>query len=277
MPCPSPAISSAHFSTVTEVLGLRASAEQMAMLTTRYHLARQYAPDKDDLEVACRSRMGLGYLARKARRVVGGDLDAQNLNFARRAYQDRANIEVTWLDARELHFGDSSFDLVLLYEALYYISGPERFLAEAQGVLRPTGKLLLVTVNCEWPGFSPSPCSVRYYSASELLAVVRGCGFIPQLYAAFPDHPNSFQQRMIATIRRAAVALHLIPKTMKGKERLKRLFYGPLSILGPELSEDHPPPADLVQLDASSPDPVPGYKVLYVVAEPANGEPKGNR
>jgi len=43
------------------------------MLVARYALARDRGAGKDILEVACGSGIGLGFLARQAKWVVGGD------------------------------------------------------------------------------------------------------------------------------------------------------------------------------------------------------------
>ena len=60
------------------------------------------------------------------------------------------------------------------------------------------------------------------------------------------------------------MALHLIPKTMKGKEFLKRIFFGKLIPLPPEIKDgmaEYTPPVPL-------PHDKPNfeYKVIYVVA-----------
>jgi hypothetical protein len=69
---------------------------------------------------------------------------------------------------------------------------------------------------------------------------------------------------MIATVRKAAVALHLIPKTMKGKELLKKIFYGRLQPLKQEIEEGvcvYTPPF-LLRSDVINHE----YKVIYSVA-----------
>jgi len=63
---------------------------------------------------------------------------------------------------------------------------------------------------------------------------------------------------------RAAVVLDLMPRTMKGKEILKRIFFAKLSPLPNEIEEgmcEYSPP---VSLPYNSPDDQ--YKVLYAVA-----------
>ena len=60
------------------------------------------------------------------------------------------------------------------------------------------------------------------------------------------------------------VSLHLIPKTMKGKEFLKRIFFGKLIPLPPEIkdgmSEFNPP------VSIAHDTPNFEYKVIYAVA-----------
>ena len=58
---------------ITETPGLKATQEQIARIYHRYHFARQFAKGKDVLEVACRSGIGLGYIAKVANKLVGGD------------------------------------------------------------------------------------------------------------------------------------------------------------------------------------------------------------
>ena len=61
------------YTTVTELPGSGATSEQLAMLYARYALAAGFSRGKDVVEVACGPGIGLGYLARWARRVVGGE------------------------------------------------------------------------------------------------------------------------------------------------------------------------------------------------------------
>jgi hypothetical protein len=89
------------------------------------------------------------------------------------------------LDAHELPFDEASFDVVLLFEAIYYLERPERFLEECRRVLRDGGVVMISSANPERVDFQPSPHSVRYYSARELGALLRDNGFEVELSAAF--------------------------------------------------------------------------------------------
>jgi len=261
------------FSGVTEVPGNAVTEEALSMLYTRYRFTVPSCEGKDVLEVACGSGQGLGYLAKTARRVVGGDYTRSLLDMARAHYRGR--LPLLQLDAQALPFRSSSFDIVLLYEAIYYLPRPERFLDECRRVLREKGVLVLCTVNKEWPDFNPSPFSTRYFTASELEAFLRAGNFHADLFMAFPSKTRSLRDALISWIKRTAVALHLIPKTMKGKAWLKRLFLGPLRPVPTEVHEGmaaYSEPVPIASCQACS-----GYKVLFAVARPFRSAPTGER
>jgi hypothetical protein len=52
---------------------------------------------------------------------------------------------------------------------------------------------------------------------------------------AFRTVASSASDRAVSIVKRAAVRLGFIPKTMKGKEALKRLFFGELTPFPAEL------------------------------------------
>lgn len=230
------------------------------MLAARYALAGLLCEARDTIEVGCGPGIGLGYLARRARRVVGGDFDEQLVRIARSHYGQR--VRLLRLDAQRLPFASASADLVILFEALYYLAQPERFVQEARRVLRPAGLLLISQVNPAWQGFNSSPYSVRYLTAPQLRELLASAGFEVELYAGFLADSTGWRGRALAAARRAAVALHLIPQTMKGKERLKRLLYGPLRPLPAELQD----PVEAFRPEpVPAGEPVPRFKVLYAV------------
>lgn len=255
------------YATVTELPGSGATAEQLAMLAARYQLAAALCTGRDVLEVACGPGIGLGLLARRARRVVGGDYDAQLVALAKAHYGRR--VPVIRFDARALPVRSESFDVVILFEALYYLERPEAFVQEARRVLRPQGMLVISTVNREWEGFNPSPYAHRYLGAAELRALLGAEGFAVEILAGFPDQPATRRDRIIALARRAAVAWHLVPPTMKGKAVLKRLAYGRLTPIPAELGNGAVPVAVPVQVEAGH--PARTYKVLYAVGRKAAG------
>ena len=250
------------FSTVTEVAGNRVTQDQLARLYHRYTFAAQFCDGMDVLEVACGTGQGLGYLAKKAKSVVGGDYTENLLRGAQQYYNGR--VPLLRLDAHALPFQNSSFDVVLLYEAIYYLAYPERFLVECRRVLRNKGILLICSVNKEWSDFNPSPYSVRYFSAIELSDLLRKHQFQVRMHAAFPVAAASLRDYLVSNIKRLAVTLRLIPKTMKGKELLKRLFLGSLSPLPSEVHKGmagYTPPVAISDTEACT-----RFKILFALA-----------
>jgi SAM-dependent methyltransferase len=231
------------------------------MAYTRYAYAGDFCRGKDVLDVACGVGQGLGYLARSARRVVGGDFSLRLVEMAQQHYGGR--IPVLRLDALSLPFGSATFDLILLYEAIYYLKSPQQFVRECKRVLRPGGHLLVCSVNRDWKDFNPSAFSTRYLTVSELAPLLASEGFETRILAAFPTTSYSMQHRLVSLLKRLAIKLHIMPKTMRGKELLKRLFLGRLHPAPAELSESVAPYCKPVMLADQA--EASRFKILFAV------------
>ena len=250
------------FTTVTEITGNKVTREQIERMYTRYRFAAELCENKDVLEVACGSGQGLGLLAKKAKRVLAGDIEEENLKLALRHYKDRPDIELKVMDAQQLALDNESFDVIILYEAIYYLAHPERFVQEAKRVLRKGGILLICIANKDCPSFNPSPYSHRYFSVPELFGLMKEKGFDNiTIFGSCPDENKNLKDKFISLLKRSAVRLHLIPRTMKGKECLKRIFMGKLEPLPSEILESayiYQPP---IALPVHAPNAE--YKVLF--------------
>jgi len=212
------------YSTVTEQPRQRATRGQLDMMATRYGWAARHAAGNDVLEAACGAGLGLGCLARTAVSVEAGDIDESNVRAAEAIYGGCSKIRVRKFDAGQLPYPDREFDLLLMLEAIYYLSDARAFLNEARRVLRRPGTLLISSVNAAWRGFNPSPGSTRYLMAQELREELGSAGFRVRLFTGYPD----LTPRAVAIIRRTAVKFGVVPRTMNGKIFLKRIFYGPV-------------------------------------------------
>lgn len=279
------------YSLITEAPGLKASQEQVARLYQRYHFARQFAEGQDVLEVACGSGIGLRYLAKVAKSVVGVDIDEKNVVLARKCYDlkderdkklrswedGRQNnegrprsleisdkISVDLMDAHALDFSGGSFDLVLLYEAVYYLQDSQKFVSEAERVLREDGALIICTVNKDWEDFHPSSFTHKYFSVPELYEILKNKFHKVEMYGGFPVDNKGIKNRVTSFIKRLAVNFNLIPGSLKARAYLKRIFMGKLIPLPDEVYEDMTPyeapvpiPVDKVNKD---------FKIIYAVA-----------
>jgi SAM-dependent methyltransferase len=257
-------VTTGDFSAVTEQAGSRATREQIAMISTRYRLAADLAAGRRVLEVACGPGRGLRLLRASARGVVGGDVTWHFLRDA--GARSAADIGLVQFDAIALPFADASFDLVILFEALYYLSDARRFVADAHRILAPGGTLLVCTANCEWDGFCGSAFAVRYFRGAELKEMLGQAGFQTEMLAGFPVRGAGLKSAVVAQLRRAAVRLNVVPATLSGREWLKRVFLGRLETLSADIENDGPR-EPLTAVPNGS--PVSGYKVLYAIGRKA--------
>lgn len=231
---PKPGDTNAHFAEVTEIAGQKISAEQLERTCNRYYWARQFVEGGDIVEAGCGAGQGLGYLAKHARSVVGGDISAEVMARAQATYGNTIDLKV--FDAASMPWPDSSFDAVLMFEAIYYLPDVDAFFDEVRRVLRPGGHLLIATANKDLYDFNPSPFSVRYYGVKELSELCDRHGFDSSFWGFVDIFQVSLRQRILRPVKSVAARFGLIPKTMGGKELLKKLFFGtmvemPASIL----------------------------------------------
>lgn len=250
------------YSIVTELPGSRASKEQVQRLVNRYQFAAGFCQDKDVLEIACGPGIGLGVLNSKARSLIAGDVDEELLAIARQTYPNQ--IDLRRIDAQELPFEENTLDVIILFEAIYYLEKPERFVQEARRVLRDNGTILVCNPNKDLPDFNPSPFSYRYFNAPEFRELFEPMGFEVTCCGDSPLEMSSRKSRAFSSLKRLAAKLHLIPKTMQGKVVLKRIVFGDLVVIPAKLSRE--------TIDPVVPTPIPNdapdlrHKVIFCAA-----------
>lgn len=209
---------------LTEVAGEEVSQEQVDRMVRRYAWAGAYCPGKDVIEVACGSGQGLGHLGRLARTLQAGDVSPELVATVKRIYGKEFPVQV--LDAHHLPFPDRSADVILLFEAIYYLHSPGGFVAECARVLRPGGRVLIATANKDLYDFNPSPHSHSYFGAAEFPGLFARHGFTVRLFGDTPIEAVSVRQRVLRPLKKLAVSLNLMPRTMTAKRLLKRLVFG---------------------------------------------------
>ena len=253
---------STDFLSVTELSGTEATEEQVDRISHRYGWAGRYCPDKDVVEVACGSGLGLGYLNKLARNVEAGDISQQMVDLAKAHYGN--SIKVGCFDAENMPWENASKDVVILFEAIYYLESFPDFLDECRRVLRPGGLVLIATANKDLSDFNPSPHSRTYYGVVELESVLRSKRFSTEYFGYISVSEVSLRQRVLRPVKRTAVKLGLMPKTMAGKKFLKKLVFGNLMELPAEITEQHvrsyvPPEKLDIEMNTT-------HKVVYCAA-----------
>jgi ArsR family transcriptional regulator len=137
-------------------------------------------PPLDVVDIGC----GDGYLAleaaRWARHVTGIDRSDDVLERAKALAERRQITNVDWRkgDLSRLPLRDASHDVALLSQSLHHASDPERALAEAVRVLRPSGRLLLMDLKAHDQSWVRARFGDRHlgFTANQLRELLEGAG-----------------------------------------------------------------------------------------------------
>lgn len=249
------------FSTVTERGGEWVSPAQLSRFLQRYSWAGELGVDKDILEVACGTGPGLGYLNSLAKSLIAGDISDEVLTVAKKHYGDRITIEN--FDATGTPCSDNSIDVVVIFEAIYYLPDFSKFLTEVKRVLRSGGILLIATANKDLPDFNPSPYAVKYYNPRELFEILNENGFKAEFFGGSPVATDSIIGRIYHALKKIAVKYRLVPSTMRGKKLLKLIFSGRLKKMPMELEPTGKAVEPLVPIGATE---NTQHQVIYCLA-----------
>ncbi|MFH0960559.1 MAG: methyltransferase domain-containing protein [Pseudomonadota bacterium] len=245
---------------VTELPGTEITREQLQRQVNRYHFAASHCKDKDVLELACGPGIGLGLLSECSRSLVAGDIDEKILEIAR----CNSSAECGLIDAQQLPFDDNSFDVVVLFEAIYYLKEPHQFVSECQRVLREGGCVIVCNPNKDLPDFNPSPFSYCYFNVIDFKKLFEPFDFSVECYGDTPIADSALINKVFSFAKRLAVRLKLMPTTMRGKKFLKRIVFGQLVGMPPDIGKAQDKPQPLKDLPDNSADNK--HKVIFCVA-----------
>jgi ArsR family transcriptional regulator len=137
-------------------------------------------PPLDMADIGC----GDGHLAieaaRWARHVTGVDRSDDVLERAKALAQRRQVTNVDWRkgDLSRLPLRDQSYDVALLSQSLHHASDPERALAEAVRILRPSGRLLVMDLKAHDQTWVRSRFGDRHlgFAPEQLRELLEGAG-----------------------------------------------------------------------------------------------------
>ena len=167
-------------------------------------------------------------------------------------------------DAQKMPIKDNSKDVVILFEAIYYLPEVEKFIKEAKRILRPKGIILIATANKDLYDFNPSPYSIKYFGVVELNNLFKVHGFDTEFYGNASVEGTSTIQKILRPVKKIAVTLHLVPQTMRAKKLLKRVVFGKLIKMPAEITRETAPYIEPVALSPNIPDKQ--HKVIYCIA-----------
>jgi ubiquinone/menaquinone biosynthesis C-methylase UbiE len=101
-------------------------------------------PDQNFLEIGCGSGAVSRDISEKHKiKVVGTDVDEDQIKSAKESARDLGNITFLTADATDLTFKDNSFDIIISINVLHHISNWMDALNEINRVLKVGGSLLL--------------------------------------------------------------------------------------------------------------------------------------
>ncbi len=231
-----------EFLEVTEKVGDPVTRIQLTDMYYRYRWAAEYSRGKRVFEAACGTGQGLGLLARYAGQLSAGDVAPAAVEIAERTYGGQIQISV--IDAHRLPQGDGEVDVVILFEAIYYLSSPDAFLRESARVLAPRGHVLLTMTNKDVRGFVPSVLSRTYLGVPELARLLARNGFVGKFsgYSRLEETP--LRQRLAQPLKLVAHRFGLLPRRMQGKALLRRLLFGRLLEMPADISSFAAPYAE---------------------------------
>jgi ubiquinone/menaquinone biosynthesis C-methylase UbiE len=132
----------------------------------RYTFAARLAAGKRVLDIGCGAGYGSAELAVAAKRVVGIDVAAEALDFARVHYR-KPNLVFEQASCTALPHAEASFDLVVAFEIIEHLNDWRTFLQEARRVLAAGGRFVVSTPNRLYYTESRGPSGANPYHVHE--------------------------------------------------------------------------------------------------------------
>lgn len=108
----------------------------------RYAFAADFAKEKVVLDIACGEGYGSNYLADIATQVIGIDIDAETIDFAKNKYK-KGNLTFYASSAIDIPLENHSVDVITSFETLEHLIEQDEMLNEFKRVLKPRGSLII--------------------------------------------------------------------------------------------------------------------------------------
>lgn len=158
----------------------------------RYSFAAKFAKDKNVLDIACGDGFGTYLLSKKAKSVVGTDIDSNTVNLAKAKYgSNNKNLSYAASDAvKFLSENKDKFDVIVSFETIEHLSEYKKFCELAYKALKKEGLFIVSTPNKElsvfFAGETFNPYHIHEFYPEELNQM---------LEKIFRSKPKIFLQR----------------------------------------------------------------------------------
>ena len=235
----------------TEVTGSYISKDQLYRMKQRYTWAASLIDSTDKcLELCCGSGQGINLLQAKAASLTAVDITESLTSQAQLVASPQTVIITSEAISFLENCKNSSFNKIVLFEAIYYIEDLSKLLNLIYDKLSEGGSLLLSSPNPLLSTFNRSHHSFFYPSSRESFGSLQ-CKFDSEKIIIYgvSFSSSSITAKVLRGIKRFAVRFNLIPRTMTAKRILKRIFTGKLVEMPASLSLDT---ASLLELRSMS-------------------------
>jgi ubiquinone/menaquinone biosynthesis C-methylase UbiE len=179
--------------------GERLTAEDQTLFRehmARYAFAKNLIKGGRVLDVACGRGFGSLSLAETAGEVIGLDLDAESIAYAKKRWYHQPNLRFQTGDALRLPFPDDSFDTVVSLETIEHLRDQRLFLREIRRVLKPKGRFIISTPDREVTRkilidtSYRNPFHLHEFSLEEFKSLLSSHFLIVGVYGQFLYHPS---------------------------------------------------------------------------------------
>lgn len=160
------------------------------------------------LDVGCGVGVFLARMRELGWQVIGVEADPKTARIAQQEFGLRA----IPISLEEAHLADESIDVVTMSHVIEHVRQPETLLREAWRVLKPGGRIVIVTPNVRslghrtfgacWQHLSP-PYHLQLFSASSLLSMASRAGFAPMTVRTSSRRAGETWKVSVQTVRRA--------------------------------------------------------------------------
>ncbi len=143
----------------------------------RYHFVENYINENDDvLDIACGVGYGSAQIAKKAKSVLGVDINQPSISFANKIFA-KENLSYKCANAIEVSF-DKKYDKIISFETIEHIKEDKLFISKIINNLKDDGEFICSVPNQTIFPYNPLivPFHVRHYTTEDITNLLESCG-----------------------------------------------------------------------------------------------------